>query len=790
MKAIIMAGGEGSRLRPLTCDCPKPMVPVLDRPVMEYALELLKRHSVKEVGVTLQYLPDRIQDHFGDGSEFSVDMKYYVERTPLGTAGSVRQAIEFLDETFVVLSGDGLTDCDLSEALRFHRAKGALATMVLKRVESPLEYGVVITDADGRVRRFVEKPGWGEVFSDTVNTGIYILEPEVLKSIPEGRAFDFGRELFPQLVNRDKPVYAYVMEGYWCDIGDTSAYLRAHIDAMDGRIQLPMPVRPGGVCRMQGAQVDRGAVLEGPCFIGSGARIEEGARVGAYSVIGAGAVVQPQASIKRAVLWQGAQVLERGQVRGGVLCRGAVLGRDAAAFEESVLGDCVRLGDRCTLLPGVRIWPHKRVDEGVRVDQNLVWGARSAPRFEGGALALESPQQAAQVVQAYCAAMKPREVVLGRAASPVAQALALSVSAGLMAQGVQVLDSGISTLPQLRSTMWSLGARGALLVGEQGLTLLAESGAALTREQERKVEGMLIRQEFEAAFSGPTHKPVPLGRTDLTYMGMLLGSVDRERFLSDPPKLAVYAPGEQMLSLAERVLERAGCAVRAEWEEEMMELAPGEIGLWLDDTGETLRLADSEGMLEDGQQQQLMAFLALEKGVKRLIVPMGTTHAVRRLAERYEASVEYVKSDRVSCMLSCLKAGEEGMLQFLIRYDALYAALAVLEHLTASQLPLRQLLLGMQTLYRRVRSVPVDWRDKGRVLRALSELEPGADLMDGLSVENDRGWAWVSPSSDRAECLVVSESVDMEAAKELCDLFAGRIQTIVNQGKSQPTLPN
>ncbi|MBQ8953262.1 MAG: NDP-sugar synthase, partial [Clostridia bacterium] len=267
MKAIIMAGGEGSRLRPLTCDLPKPMAPLLDRPVMAYALALLKRHGITDVGATLMYLPERIQSYFGDGSAFGAAMRYFVETAPLGTAGSMHLAADFLDETFAVLSGDGVTDCDLTAALAFHREKKALATLVLKRVENPLEYGVVIADGEGRVIRFVEKPGWGEVFSDTVNTGIYILEPQVLERIPRDRAFDFGRDLFPLLVERGEAVYAWTMSGYWCDIGDVAAYLKAHADAMDGRIDLPMNAMPGGVLRMPGARVDRGAVLEGPCFI-------------------------------------------------------------------------------------------------------------------------------------------------------------------------------------------------------------------------------------------------------------------------------------------------------------------------------------------------------------------------------------------------------------------------------------------------------------------------------------------------------------------------------------------
>lgn len=219
VKAIIMAGGEGSRLRPLTCGRPKPMVPVLNKPIMTHIINLLKEHGFYDIGVTLQYQPQAIRDYFGNGSEYGVNLQYFVEETPLGTAGSVKNAAGFLDETFVVISGDALTDLDLSRALEFHREQGALATLVLTRVDCPLEYGVVITEKDGKITRFLEKPGWGEVFSDTVNTGIYVLEPDVLDYFAPGRMFDFSKDLFPLLLREKKPLFGLVLSGYWCDIG-------------------------------------------------------------------------------------------------------------------------------------------------------------------------------------------------------------------------------------------------------------------------------------------------------------------------------------------------------------------------------------------------------------------------------------------------------------------------------------------------------------------------------------------------------------------------------------------
>ena len=241
MKAVIMAGGEGTRLRPLTCNRPKPMVPVAGRPVMEHIVRLLKSHGMDKIAVTLQYLPDHICEYFGDGSQFDVRMRYYTENKPLGTAGSVKNAEDFLDETFLVISGDALTDVDLTKAISFHREKGAFATLILKRVDVPLEYGVVVTDGEGKIIRFLEKPGWGEVFSDTVNTGIYILSPEIFDYYKKDQVFDFGRDLFPLLMKEKRSMYGYVTDDYWCDIGDIEAYMQACFDILDGRVRVDIP---------------------------------------------------------------------------------------------------------------------------------------------------------------------------------------------------------------------------------------------------------------------------------------------------------------------------------------------------------------------------------------------------------------------------------------------------------------------------------------------------------------------------------------------------------------------
>ena len=238
MKAVVMAGGAGSRLRPLTVNRPKPMVPVVNKPVLVHILELLKRSGIEEVVLTLQFMADAVEDYIGDGSAMGMSINYAVEETPLGTAGSVKNAQQYLDDSFLVISGDALTDFDLASIIGFHRERGALATLTLYKVPNPLEYGVIILDVEGRVRQFLEKPSWGEVISDTVNTGIYVLEPEVLDYFAGGIPFDFSKDLFPALLERDDPMFGYVASGYWCDIGNLQEYMRASRDLWEGAAHL------------------------------------------------------------------------------------------------------------------------------------------------------------------------------------------------------------------------------------------------------------------------------------------------------------------------------------------------------------------------------------------------------------------------------------------------------------------------------------------------------------------------------------------------------------------------
>ena len=341
-----MAGGEGTRLRPLTSNQPKPMVPIVGKPCMEHIIELLRSHGLEDIIVTVAFLPQAIRSYFGTGETLGVNIGYSVEELPLGTAGSVRLAAGRLDDTFIVISGDALCDFDLGRLIEFHREKEASATIGLKSVENPLEFGIVVTGEDGRVERFLEKPSWGQVFSDTINTGIYVLEPEVLKHVPTNRPYDFAKELFPLLLELGRPIYGCVLDGYWQDIGNLDQYRQANFDVLDERVRLNIPgtrIR-GNVWIGEGVDLHDLDALEGPIYIGNYCRIAPDASVGPYSVLSNSVTLRESARTTHSIVDASTYIGRSAVVEGAVIGRSCDLRAHVHIHEGVAIGDEVTVG--------------------------------------------------------------------------------------------------------------------------------------------------------------------------------------------------------------------------------------------------------------------------------------------------------------------------------------------------------------------------------------------------------------------------------------------------------------
>ncbi len=802
MKAVIMAGGKGTRLRPLTCSRPKPMVPLLNKPVMAYALELLHRLDITEIAVTLQYLPEVIIDYFGNGEKYGVNLRYFEELKPLGTAGSVRNAEQFLDCPFLVISGDGLTDIDLQAAIDFHRRKGALATLVLTRVPNPLEYGVVMTEPDGRINRFLEKPGWSEVFSDTVNTGIYILEPEIFRFYPDMTAIDFSQDLFPLLMSQNQPLYGYIAEGYWSDIGDLEQNRQTQHDILAGKIKVEVEgeeISPG-VWVGDGSVIAPGAKLWSPVFIGSGCQIENGAVVGPYTVVGDRVALLVRCSVKHSIIWHNSQIGREVELRGATVGRKVVISPKARLFEGSVVGDYGQVGVRSLVRAGAKIWPEKQVEEQAVVNESLIWGMGASKKLFGlqgisGLPNLEiTPEFTARLAGATASTYTMgQKLVISSSGHNICRILKRAFAAGLLAGGLDVTDLQVTITPVTRFAVKKSAAAGGLhirLIDNDGdqivlFEFLDRFGINIKRSHERQIENAFAQEDFR--------------RAGLNRIGVLeevnnLSQVYREELLTSFPLELVRLQKFRVVTsynapLLEEIMgpffdELGAEVLRLQFNskrDEMVRIikATGaDLGVIMDHNGQEMVLFTEDGKRIEGDALlALIALVAFQRQKPRVMaVPVTAPSVIEKIAERWQGRVVRTKTNPRALM----EVNEGDTFQPL--YEAPFALGQILAYLAEHRARLTALLALVPAFHLREKVVPCAWRDKGKIMRRLVEESNGraVELTDGIKFHLGDGWTMVLPDADKPLFRVLSEAGTMEAAEELVSDLALKISELAN----------
>ena len=360
MKAVILVGGKATRLLPLTCNTPKAMVPVLNTPFLEYVLRHLSRHGIKEVILAQGHLAQPIESYLGDGRQIGVRLYYSIEDTPLGTAGAVKNAERFLDDSFVVVNGDIFTDLDITAMIDLHRERKAKVTIALTPVDDPTPYGLVETGAANRVTRFVEKPSPGEITTNMINAGTYILEPEILAQIPAQTNVSIERETFPRLLAEREPFYAYSSDAYWLEIGTPEKYLQVHRDLLGGQSKLYSPASDKGVLIGEKSEVHRTAQIHGPAVIGANCSIGPRVKLIGPVVIGPGGTILEGSAIEQSVIWRNARMGPEATVKSSILADNCHLEANSVV-EGAVLGDDVVVERGSRLEPGSHVWPGTRV---------------------------------------------------------------------------------------------------------------------------------------------------------------------------------------------------------------------------------------------------------------------------------------------------------------------------------------------------------------------------------------------------------------------------------------------
>lgn len=819
MKAVIMAGGEGTRLRPLTCNRPKPMVPIINKPVMEHIIELLKKHELKDIAVTLQYLPDMIKDYFGDGKELGVDLRYYVEDKPMGTAGSVKNAEEFLDDTFIVISGDALTDIDLGKAIDFHNNKGAAATLVLKKVDIPLEYGVVVTDENGRITRFLEKPSWGEVFSDTVNTGIYILSPEVLGYFNKNEMFDFSKDLFPILLRENKPMYGYVTDEYWCDIGDLRAYSQAHMDVLDGKVNVTISGNQirDKVWAGEGTVIEENVTIEAPCIIGANTRIKKDAVIGSYSVLGDNNIIGERSGIKRSVLWKNNVLDSNVQLRGAVICNKVNLKESVSIFENAVIGSDTVINSKAVVKPNIKIWPNKLVEDGTEVSSNLVWGSKSIRSIFGfrglaGEINVDiTPEYASKLGAAYGAIFKGKGKI-GVSSDDSSSAIMLKISfmSGLMSAGLRVLDFGVQHLPVTRSSVRFYGADGGIHIGTSSkdarrliVDFLDKSGSNIQRGIERKIENAFQREDFSRCEGDLIEDIEVIPDYTKFYLRNIINSTKAKNM---EYRIALNSPSEFIVNTVGNLLTSLGCTVEktvldlqnlksmgdGDYSSEMtyftsmVRMGDYDLGVSIDDTSEKMMLIDNNGRVISDDMFTALISLIMFKTVQggTVVVPISTSHVVEKLAEENNGKVIRTKTSPQDLMNKILgnDIKESVYDQFTLHFDAIAGFVKILDFMKSNNYKLADIVDMIPDFHISEKEVECSWSAKGKVIRQIIQENDNDSIetLEGVKIFKDGGWVLVLPDAEQPVCKIKSESHSAEFAEELTNFYVNKVKEISN----------
>jgi len=821
MRAVVMAGGEGSRLRPLTCNRPKPLVPICNKPVMEYALELLKRHGVRTCLVTLHYLADEVMAYFGNGSDWEMRLLYSVEEEPLGTAGSIKRIEEYLTDTFIVMSGDALTDFDLSAAVKFHKERKAMATLVLTRVANPLEFGMVFTDSESRVTRFLEKPSWGEVFSDTINSGIYIIEPEVFKLLEPRKSSDFSQDLFPLMLEKDMPIFGYVAEGYWCDVGNPDQYRQAHLDLLDGRIHHSPPGQQlsDNIWVGSGAQIHPSAKLNGPLVIGRNCRVRDSARLAQYSVIGDNCIIEDGAELERLVVWDNAYIGKKVRAYGSIICRSVTCNSNVTVPEGAVVGDNVYIGRGATLQPDVKIWPDKNVEAGASVSLSLVWGKKWPGSMFGeegisGLGNIEiTPEYALKLGAAYGALLPKGAVVLAsRDAHPASRMTTRALVCGLISVGINVRD--LQVLPSavgrnaLKNAADAFGGIHCRVKSEDPRSLVLEffdsQGITIDRTWERKIENRFFREDFRRTPMDEVGQIDFPARTVDQYLEGFTSNLRVDLIRQAQFRIVIdYAYGTSSLALPS-ILSKLGCEVvslnayiDAERSREQLfdsgralqqlvsivTTLKADLGVYFDPTGERLTVVDDKGQIIEGARLlALFSLLVFRQTKEALIaVPVIAPSVVEQLAQQSGGKVIWTRTDSRTLTYTATLGEARFVFAGGIRgdfvfpgfspgFDAMFAFARLLEMKAQEGQPLSALAEWIPKFCLESFSIDCSWQAKGRVMRLLFD-EVGhrkVELVDGLKIWDKEGWVLVLPdrTEPRLEVWVYAEtSAQLELLK-------------------------
>jgi len=820
-RAIIMAGGAGTRLRPLTCIRAKPMVPVINKPAIEHSVKLLKSYGITDIILSIYALPENFQNYFGDGYELGVRISYSVEEVPLGTAGGVRKALGDFEETTIVLSGDGIIDFNIDEILRFHKEKQSFLTIVLNKTDKPTDYGVVITDKHGRIEKFLEKPSWSEIYSDTVNTGMYVIEPtQIKKYIPDKESFDFSLDLFPILKKKKIPMYGFVTGGYWCDVGTISTYCDVHKDILDGKVKIEIPGKKiaHDIWVGRDVEIDPGAKIKGPIIIGDFTRIKKGAKISEYSVIGDNCLIEENSIIKKSIIFHNTVIGRNCELRGAIVGKRCVLGESVSIHEDAVVADDCSLGSGTVIQSGIRVWPDKFIGQGTRLTTDLIWGQTekkalfSTEGITGTFNVRITPEFASKLGSAVGAYLgKNAKVVLSRDVTKASCLIKHALTSGLLSMGVDVLDMDIETVPINRYCTKYLNAdmgiyiQVAYLKGLQNIQIqfFNRNGFQIPVCEEKRIENIFFRGDYPRKDVFESGEVIHSSHHIASYISNMSNYINRETIKNGNWKIildclngtASYIFPELLDSMRIQTTVLRGQiketlneydimtgTIKSIYNVVNMSKMNREIGAIVGPHGTNITLVDEMGKVlnADDISTILSLFYLKYSSSKVMNLPVNTSSSISRLIEGNGGSVNWT-STRIRVpedSIDIFYGGKSRYPYLEQKLDPMITFLRVLEYLTLEKKELYEVREKLPGTNLANTTIPCTTEEKAAIMAMLSTEADKYDveLIDGIKIIKNNSWILLLPDSSQPLIHIYAEGDSAKERDRLISSYSKKIK--------------
>ncbi len=823
MKAVVMAGGFGTRIQPLTNSIPKPMLPILNKPMMEHIIKKLKSVGITEIVVLLYFKPEIIQNYFKDGSDLGIKINYVLPDDDYGTAGAVKKAQKYLDEKFIVVSGDLVTGFDFKEIIGFHDAVNSKLTITLTSVEDPLQFGVVITDKDGKILRFLEKPGWGEVFSDTINTGIYVIEPEILGYIPDNIPFDFSKDLFPKLMKEGITLYGYNAKGYWRDVGNPESYREVNKDILKEKVKIDFEgeklVYPSGVLYTKTKDLPASLEIVGKVVLDENVKLEENIIL-ENVVIGKNCHIEKNTYIKDSVLWWDVKIGSNCRSLNSVICNNNIIENNVKAEYGVIIAEGCEIKDNVAFEKDVIIWPNKLIEEGSIISSNLIWGDKwKSSLFEGGKVSgrtnIELSNEMAAKLAASFGSILPlgKTILMSRDYNRASRMLKRSFLGGLLGSGLNVIDLKLMPLPVMRFLLSNTNAIGGVHFRQSPenptiteILFYDNDGLLIDTNTEKSIERIFFRESFRRVnyneIGEIKDEPLPLK----SYKEKFLSLIDQESIKSHKFKIiadllngstSIIYPDivntigiENIILNAyfnEKKLSQISNLHKKSAEEisKMVNVLSADIGFVMYPNGQRVVIISDNGEILDNETAILIILYLIDKIVNRQVKVYLPVYVPEVMDEMFE-NIIVERGKTIGLKSNFLKdyyffgnlEGNYTFTEMSYSFDGMFASIKILEMLSKTKQRISdiQKIIPDHYFEHKVVSCPINL--KGKMMRKFTEEAIGKDasFVDGVKIFIDKKtWILMLPDQYADSLHLYVNSDKEEKAKAVLDEYIDKI---------------